>query len=311
MLTKQKSKTIKLVKFLAIIPLVVGMLFYVSCNKLNAQEVDTNSITAEVQVYKAIIGIYKKTMSLSTDEVTDIEYVNFRKQLEKYVYANQNLIQKANFKKYNNFQNLAKEYDIPKAELDMFWELEHTVVALIQSVEANFRLGDNKWLLKKSGFFERLNYKMSNEDKWFEVYYKAKENGKEFFDDDFFFGPMSNKMKPFSSVDKPPIFPGCEESLENEELKKCFTEKISKHIIKEFNINIAKKLGVKGVQKIIARFRINENGDVTNIDVKSEHEVFSKEAKRVIKLLPEMKSGMHHDRPVTVAYALPIQFKVE
>ncbi len=115
---------------------------------------------------------------------------------------------------------------------------------------------------------------------------------------------------PFSQIDQAPIFPGCDENLSNEELKKCFSESIAKHINTHFNIDIAKSLNLTGKQRIYAMFKIDNEGNVTDISSRASHQLLQEETKRTIRLLPKMKPGEANEQPVNVLYSLPIIFQI-
>lgn len=116
---------------------------------------------------------------------------------------------------------------------------------------------------------------------------------------------------PFAVIDKVPVFPDCDESLSNKEIKDCFSGKISTFVGQNFNVKMAKNKNLNGVQRIITKFVINEEGVIEDIKVRAPHPELEKETKRVISLLPKMKPGIHKGKAVKVPYALPIQFKVE
>ena len=58
-------------------------------------------------------------------------------------------------------------------------------------------------------------------------------------------------------------------------------------------------------------FKIDKNGNITNVQARAPHNRLRDEAIRVIKLLPKMIPGKQRGRPVGVKYSLPIAFKVE
>lgn len=114
---------------------------------------------------------------------------------------------------------------------------------------------------------------------------------------------------PFSIVEEVPVYPGCENSSNKQ---KCFTEKITKHIDENFNIDFAESLGLSpGKKRIYTRFRIDTNGNIANIKVRSPHPGLQDEAVRIIKLLPKMKAGRQKDNVVNVLYDLPIVFDIK
>jgi len=116
---------------------------------------------------------------------------------------------------------------------------------------------------------------------------------------------------PFVVIEDVPIYPGC--SGNKEELRSCFSEKISKFVLRNFSSEIAADLGLQSgsIQKIFVVFKIDTNGKITNIKARAPHKKLQEEAIKVVGSLPVMTPGKQRGRPVTVSYGLPIVFKVE
>lgn len=116
---------------------------------------------------------------------------------------------------------------------------------------------------------------------------------------------------PFSIIENVPIYPGCEKMKNNDDRKKCMSEKITKFVNREFNTGLANELGLSGRQKINVQFKIDSKGNVVGIQSAAKHPRLKSEAARVIKKLPQMTPGMQRGKPVGVIYALPIIFQVQ
>ena len=121
----------------------------------------------------------------------------------------------------------------------------------------------------------------------------------------------SDKVYLFGDVDKLPIHPECKTLEGEEEIKKCLTINIQKHVLHNFNMKLAEESGLLGKQKIEARFIIEKNGKVTVPEAKAPNAVLSKETKRVLKSLPTFTPGQKDGKPVRVSYVLPISFQVQ
>lgn len=143
---------------------------------------------------------------------------------------------------------------------------------------------------------------------------------------------------PFASVDRVPIYPGCDESLNNNELRKCMSEKIQQHVNKNFDTSVVEKFSsveksedtldekldeklkgtsslvskvkLEGKTRIYVRFTISKNGEVTDIKARAAHPDLSDEGERVVNSLPKMKPGIHNKEAVNVIYTLPITLMV-
>lgn len=115
---------------------------------------------------------------------------------------------------------------------------------------------------------------------------------------------------PFAIIEDVPVYPGCKGN--KAKLRACLQEKITKHVNRKFNSDLASDLGLSpGVKRIFVMFKIDKNGNITDVMARAPHKRLQAEAIRVIKLLPKMIPGKQRGRPVGVKYSLPIAFKVE
>jgi protein TonB len=127
---------------------------------------------------------------------------------------------------------------------------------------------------------------------------------------------------PFAVVEIPPAMPGCEDEdntrpldEDNEPLQSkrslCTSQQITKFVQRKFNTDLARTLGLSGIQRIKVIFKIDINGDVFGVDARAPHPTLAEEAIRVISILPKMKPGYHKGKAVIVPYSLPIIFQVQ
>ena len=115
---------------------------------------------------------------------------------------------------------------------------------------------------------------------------------------------------PFAIIEDVPVYPGCKGN--KAKLRACLQEKITKHVNRKFNSDLASDLGLSpGVKRIFVMFKIDKTGNITNVMARAPHKRLQEEAIRVVKLLPKMIPGKQRGRPVGVKYSLPIAFKVE
>ena len=127
--------------------------------------------------------------------------------------------------------------------------------------------------------------------------------------------PIKNyipKDVPFSLVEQVPVYPGCAPSLLQEAARKCMSNAIGRHVLQNFNTNLASTLNLpSGVIRIYVGFKIDKEGKVVDILTRAPHPALEKEAKRIIKLLPQLESpGMQKGKSVNVPYGLPITFNI-
>lgn len=115
---------------------------------------------------------------------------------------------------------------------------------------------------------------------------------------------------PFTIIEDVPVFPGC--SGTKQELKDCFNQQMARHFSKKFNSDLPNELGLtSGKKRIIMLFKINKNGDITDVQAKAPHPKLQDEAIRIVKLLPKMTPGKQRGKPVGVKYTLPVRIDVE
>ncbi len=109
-------------------------------------------------------------------------------------------------------------------------------------------------------------------------------------------------------VDEAPVFPGCKGN--NDELKKCFSQKVTEYINQNFDTEIAQTLGLEGVQRINVTFKVDANGQIKSVFARGTHKSLENEAIRVVNKLPKMKPGKMNGKAVRVNYSLPIKFEI-
>ena len=114
---------------------------------------------------------------------------------------------------------------------------------------------------------------------------------------------------PFSEIDRVPVFPNCDATEDNDALKQCFVQSMSKFVAENFNSKVGQKHNITGKQKIMVMFTIDAKGKVKDIKARTNALVLKKEAIRVMKSLPKMKEpAKAKGKNVAVKYVLPIEF---
>jgi len=109
---------------------------------------------------------------------------------------------------------------------------------------------------------------------------------------------------PFSSLDKAPTFPGCEEGD-----RKCFNLSMMKFVKKNFNVKLADSIKeISGKKRIYALFKIGIDGRVFGFKVRAPHPELKKHTIDILKKLPQMKPGEKNGKIVRTGFVLPITF---
>ena len=113
---------------------------------------------------------------------------------------------------------------------------------------------------------------------------------------------------PFIALEDGPIFPGCE-GVKKEDRLSCFQSQIQKHIQKHIKYpNYEQELGIEGKSFVI--FKIDTDGTIRDIEVRSSSKGFEQESERIIEKLPQMTPGKQRGRAVKVPFSIPINFKL-
>lgn len=115
---------------------------------------------------------------------------------------------------------------------------------------------------------------------------------------------------PYVLIEDVPVFPGCE-NVSKKERRTCMSDKITNHVQKKFNVDLANDLGLTGRQRISVMFKIDKAGNIVDVQSRAPHQRLEDEAARVINLLPKMQPGKQRGETVTVKYSLPIIFQVQ
>lgn len=287
MLQKTKSKEVSLFKYALLIPLVLGMLIYTSCEK----ESETKALD---------LNQYSFTMKMGQRLM--LQGLVFEEQMIEEYAMNMQEGQMSEENKAIHDKHIAILKENPEyAQWVIFDNETKTVSYSVHSEDEKLpKELDSK--LGKVFFRERK----PNSNKMYLLSKRLAESEQS--------EGQNEKVEyaidvPFSVIEKVPVFPGCE-GMSNKEQRDCMAKNISEHVNKKFNTKIADELNLKGRQRISVIFKIDINGDVVGVRSRAANKALEDEAIRVIKTLPKFKPGMQKGKPVNVPYSLPIIFQV-
>lgn len=121
----------------------------------------------------------------------------------------------------------------------------------------------------------------------------------------------SDEVLSFAVVESVPIFPGCEDSKDNNERKMCFQQKILQFVGREFQFpEMARQMGIQG--RVYVNFVIEKNGSISNVQVmRGVDPLLDDEAVRVVKKLPKLTPAKQRGKPVRMSFTLPINAKLQ
>jgi bla regulator protein blaR1 len=320
MLSKAKSKKSSLLKYTILIPMIFVMLLYSSSY---AQEIVENipveedvliqdpievpfSVVGEVPIYPGCENITdpKEQRKCMSDNISQFVQKNFNTDLAKQ----KELIGRQRINVIFKIDTLGSITEIRSraSHPDLEKEAER-VISLLPKMQPGKHKGKKvsvpyslPIIFEVAKGSNNSKEEISQEEK--ETYEKSLEQLKDM---------VSNNSIPFSVVDKIPTLPNCNNLSSNSEQQKCVSDEIIKFTQKNFNTDLATKLNLKGQQRIMIVFIINENGLAVVDKVRAPHPDLEAEAIRTIKLLPKFIPGEHEGKKVNVSYALPIVFMIQ
>lgn len=115
-----------------------------------------------------------------------------------------------------------------------------------------------------------------------------------------------------NEIDFAAVYKGCESIKDEEGRARCTRKKIQKHVVKNFRVKLAQKLGLsRGKKRIFVMFVIDKKGLVKHVDARAPHPKLEKEAIRVVNSLLRMTPAMYKGKPVNIKYSMPITFIVD
>ncbi|RKR14208.1 TonB family protein [Maribacter vaceletii] len=348
MLQKQKSKKSQKFKYLLLVPVIVGMLFYTSI--AHGEGTSTNTETSNPED-TALISKINKEIDEELDEVGSMEKVsrNFANRVNKkneeyifskYEYFKFRIVNSKMSKNVRFGDDVKKDYKPRKQTLPSTSEYEFYVnrKKAFQILDKNLDISipiktHDAVLVEKARNYSKESYvyKVANikdlsgaevrvfnkkveeifaqESQHKDMVITDGENAIRVFrkvNTQILQQEMKDKV-PFAIVDKVPVFPGCENAVDK---RACFQEKMQEHISKHFKYPLkAQELGIQGRVSIL--FTISNEGVIQDIRKRGPHESLETEAERIISKLPKMKPGIHKGENVSVAYSMPITFKLK
>jgi len=113
---------------------------------------------------------------------------------------------------------------------------------------------------------------------------------------------------PFAAIQNSAVYPGCEKEKDK---KKCFSSKVNKFVSRNFDTDLAEELGLSGVQRLAAVFKIDTDGNIADIKIRARNPELKAEFEKTLKKLPQMIPASQNGRKVNLLFSLPLVFRVE
>ena len=310
MLQKNKSKGISKLKYLLIVPLLIGILTYTSCSETSKPE-----ITSEVDNFenKKTINTVVKVNNEPECPNKDSEYdKNLKNFIEITADKNSEVILKVvSIKTSKTVRTVHltpnEKYKIRHIPEDKYHlhitygenYAEKTADGVCQAYfkneimsEVNEDVLDMHTVTTKKGV-NVPSYRLSLDSDL------SKNKG------------ISLVEIPFAKIDKIPTTINCKDITDNSQRKECVSKEIKNFVNTNFNVKATQNFAQKGINKIYVRFKIDNTGKIIDVEAKSSAPELEQEAKRVVQSMPQMIPGEHKGKRVAVKYSLPIAFMIE
>ncbi len=271
MFSKKKSKEFLKFKYVLLIPVLMGMLVYTSCE--NTETDKSLSKANEKRLIKTIMGGYtNKDGTVVNEKVIQTEKEGY---LDAYIFG-------------------AK----PKGKLISFDDLTN-------SERNEFNAYNEKMKEIWDGYAKYNFYEKENGERAFQEIidkekFKKKMNKKDY----------SNASEvPFSQIDQVPVYPGCENVKDQKGcMVKKITEHVGANFDVGISKNLGLE---KGKKRVYVQFKIDKTGNIVEVRARGPHTDIEEEAVRVVSSLPQMQPGEENGRKVGVKYTLPITLVIE
>ena len=300
MMKKNKSKHIKKAKYLLLLPMLTSMLFYTSCETNQIDGLDNtkfdNSTMISAKSADKLPYLIVEEVEL-TGNKKSIEGQEFHSRVRNLVLQNFNstILEQINLSK--DWFKIYVVFDVnTKGETENI-RIRAPHPKLKKETERVLSLLPTLAPAKKDGQFVSMRYTLP-------ISFNVENNNKKRINQDDFINNV-----PFSIIEEVPVYPGCVGT--REEKAACLNKSIQKFVVKNFNVDLSKNIGLsKGKKKIFLVFKIDKNGGVTDVTARAPHPILKEEAIRVAGLLPKMKAGRQRGKAVGMRYTLPITFNV-
>ncbi len=285
MLQKSRSKKVWQLKYFLLLPVIMGMLFYTSCERGSKEVIDNTIVVKSIEnlsgsdedeVYSKLIDLSKSFADWTLTVKDESSSMRFAPSNDgSYISGPNNEKINARVVYYSNFGEEAQKDDDQKNIESQYYDLLVERDRLEKSSGQDIRIIKNLDL-QLAALKDKLNQ-----------------------------GGSSNIS--FTNIDEVPIFPGCEDASDTRE---CFVRMIQRHVSKNFRYpEAAQEKGIQG--KVYANFIIDEQGNITEIKKRGPDESLEDEVERIIMRLPKMVAGKHAGKAVRVPFSLPITFKLQ
>ncbi len=271
MFSKEKSKEFLKFKYVLLIPVLMSMLFYTSCENTEAEKEVLKS--NEKRLVKSVMGGYTK----KDGTVVPRKVVQGSKEgyLDLYIFGAKSDGKEISYEELTIEEK--KEFDMYNEKMKEIWD----------------------------GYATYKFYEKENGNRLFQEIIDTENYIKSMRSKDY----SNAGVVPFSAIDRAPVFPGCEDAEDQKAcLIQKISEHVSTNFDIKIGKDLGLD---KGTKRVYVQFKIDKTGKIVDLIARGPHENLEEEATRVMRLLPQMFPGEENGRKVGVKYTLPITFVVD
>ena len=300
MLQKKKSKAVWQLKYVLLLPLVLGMLVYTSC-ETNKEDNSPESIddVSLASANEIPFGVIDEVPVFPGCEGAVDKKACFQEKIQEHI------------RKHFNYPDEAQALGIQGRVSAIFvMDEEGNVVDIKMRGPHELLEEETQRILAKLPQMQPGKHEGKNVKVPFSIPITFRLDGN---DDDELnkeiqkFGERGDGWVPFTAIDEAPVFPGCENAADK---RSCFLESIQNHVRKHFRYpQEAQEQGIQG--RVAIMFGINANGDIVDIKSKGPSPILEQESHRIIARLPKMKPAQQDGKPADVVFSIPITFKLK
>ncbi|WP_423997470.1 TonB family protein [Maribacter sp. IgM3_T14_3] len=296
MLQKSKSKKVWQLKYLLLVPMVLGMLLYTSCEvdpKSDSKEtIDSTSLKSSLEFSYAVVD--EAPIFPGCEDAED-KRACFNEKIQQHIGKHFNYPQEA--QDANIEGRVSVMFNINSEGIIENIKLRGPDKLLEDEVERIIKRLPKMTPGKNDGVAVNVPFSIP-------VQFKLDDGDDSDVEEELY---LNEGDIPFAVVDEVPVFPGCEDAADK---RTCFNEKMELHISKNFNYpKAAQEAGIQG--RVSTMFMITSEGKIENIKMRGPDKLLENEVERIMKRLPNMTPGKQKGKAVNVPYSIPVTFKLK
>ena len=114
----------------------------------------------------------------------------------------------------------------------------------------------------------------------------------------------------FTIVDVPPRYPGCK-GANADFLKECFRNNVEGSLAENFDFRKFEDILPKGIHRVFVQFRILENGQYDQLEIRSPSQAVKTETRQVLDKLPVFEPAIHNNETRNTLFATAFTIEIK